>query len=387
MVRHISKPGIQLVSVLLAALAALFLLGCPHRSPVWSPDAKHILLLALHGDEELEGAAGAVWMVEVGSGKARRLVDPLPRVRYLAAAWLDNNAFFVLTAREDGGALKEGSEAIWRGTVESKKWIKFPGPPPSSERTPRRNPLAIQAGGGAALVYATGPESVVVVDGEQGKELLRIKTAELVGPGPQGGFLISRPDAAASGLELAAYGSDLKQLWTKPFSELGAGIAGELGKKPVDIVFNDTSTSERLGSPPGSEVGVVLVYTDVSWREGISGYHVRLSGKDGSVLSASPGTAMPGNPQTTGGAVWAVTPLKETGGDDRSAIRTFPLDGSKGEQFEIPGVKKRSIHGYSLSPSGKEFGVVVGEKGVKLLLYKVEGDKVQGKPLEIKLDS
>jgi len=373
-----------LFALLLGTLMCLGMSGCPHRSPVWSPDSKHLLLLALQGSEEVDRPAGGIWLVEPETRKASRLGDPLPRALYLAAGWLDNRAYYVLAAQDGDGEVKEGSEGIWRGEVGSEKWTRIPGPPPSSERSNRRNPVAIQVGGKAALVYTTGPESVVVVEVAGGKELLRIQTAELVGPGPRGGFLIARPDAEASGLEVVAIGSNLKTLWSKRFSELSSRIAARLGKKPMDIVINDTSTSELVGSPPGSEVGLVLVYTDVSWRDGISGYYVRFS-ETGDLLSANAGMALPGRPRNGAGAVWAVAPARESGGGDRAAVRSFPLKGGEGERLEIPGVKRNQIHGYSMSPSGRELGVVVGGRGVKLLLYQIDGGKVRGGPEEIEI--
>lgn len=372
------------LAFLSSPLTILFV-GCPHRSPVWSPDSKHILLLARSSDEAVDKPAGAVWLVDAGSRGIQRLKDPLPGARYLAAAWIDEQDFVVFTALMADGEVKEGSEAIWRGRVGGGDWVKVPGPAPSAERTPRRLPLVVSAKEGKALVYSTGNESVAVVGASDGKVLLKLEPGELVGPGPGDGFLIIRPEGETGGLELVAIGPELKPLWTKRFSELAKEISAQTGKKPSEIVINDTSTSARLGTPSGSEAAVVFVYTDVSWREGISGYYVRFDGKDGKVLAAASATALPGRPGEAAGLAWAITPSAERG-SDTAVIRSFTI-GKDGEtsRMELPGLKKGSIYGYSLSPDGKGFAAVVGGQTVKLLLYPIEGRKIAAKPIEIEL--
>jgi hypothetical protein len=375
----------------LMALAALFspvallMVGCPHRSPVWSPDSKHLLLLARSSEEPVDRPAGGIWLVDVEARKAERLPDPAPSAQYLAAAWIDERSFVALTALPGDGEIKEGSEAIWRGGLGEKGWTRVPGPEPSGERTPRRVPLVIQSGGAKALVYASGSESVVAVDLASGKEIQKLSPAELVGPGPAEGFLITRPEPETGGLELAAYGPDLKQLWARRFSALTGEIAAKLGKKPEGIVINDTSSSVRAGTPPGTEVSLTMIYTDVSWREGVSGYYVTLSGKDGSFRSVAAATALPGRPGQAGGAAWAITPAAERG-SDTAVIRSFPLGGAGEEaRVELKGTKKAAVYGYSLSPSGKEFAAVIAGAKVKILLFPIEGSKINGRPAEIEI--
>ncbi len=383
----------------MAFLLGLLAVGCPHRSPIWSPDGRHLLILAGSSDEEVDRPAGALWLLETGAAKPQRIEAPAPRprsgqaleVKFLGAAWIDADSFVVLAAQMAGGEVKEGSETIWRRSISKKEWTEVVGPAPSADRTPRRQPVAIQAAGQAVLVYTTGNEAVVAVSFDGGKELLRLEPAELVGPGPADGFLITRPETETGGLEVVAMGPDLKPLWSKRFSELSREIASRTGKKSIDIVINDTSTSVRMGSPAGSEVGVTLVYTDVSWREGVLGYFVRLSGKDGALLATATSRALIGRPGAVsdgaaGGSLWAVLPMAEPG-KDGVLVRSFALDGKgEGDQREIPGLKKAAVYGYSLGPDGKTFAAVVstGEK-FKLFLFPVDGAKLAGKAAEIEL--
>jgi len=366
-----------------AAPLALLMVGCPHRSPLWSPDSKHILLLARSGDEQVDRPAGGLWLVDVESQKTARLPEPSAGAHYLAAAWIDERSFVVFTALMDQGDVKEGSEAMWRGAVGSKEWKQVAGPKPSSERSPRRNPVVLKTEKQQLVVYPTGSETVAAVDLADGKVISKIEPAELIGPGPAGGCFVYRPEAETGGLELVAVGADLKPLWTKKFSALSREIGEKTGKKPAEIVINDTSTSARLGTPLGSEAAVTFVYTDVSWRDGVSGYYVRFNGKDGKVLSATSATGIWGRPGEAGGAAWAITPAAERG--DAVVIRSVPVSGGDGVRIELPGQKKSSVYGYALSPTGKTFGAVFGGAKVKLVLYPVEGQRVSGKPVEIEI--
>ncbi len=386
-------------TVSIAILVCILTAGCPHRSPIWSPDGRRILLLAGSGDEDVDRPAGGLWLLEVGAAKPERIDPPAPRrpsgvdlaIKFLGAAWIDADSFVVLAAAMAGGEVKEGSETIWRRNIAKREWTAVAGPAPSADRTPRRQPVVILSRGRPVLVYATGNEAVAAVSLTDGKEMLRMEPAELVGPGPSDGFLVTRTANETGGLEVAAVGSDLKPLWSRPFSELSREIAARTGKKADEIVLNDTSTSVRMGRPTGSEVGVTLVFTDVSWREGVLGYFVRLSGKDGALLATATARGLIGRPGAVsegeaGGSVWAVLPPAESG-KEGVFIRSLALDGKgKGEQHEIPGLKKTSVYGYSLSPDGKTFAAIVstGER-FKLYLFPVGGSKLTGKPNEIEL--
>ena len=191
----------------------------------------------------------------------------------------------------------EGSEALWTVRADTLEWSAYGGPPPSVERVTRRLPVAIAkepGGPAAALVYPVGDDAVAVVSRSGGKVLARLEPAELVGPGPGGGFLIYRVDQATGENVLVAYGSDLKARWQRGFADLSADIAGRLGKKTSDIVFNDTNIS--ASHPSGRTVAVQLIFTDVNWKDGVSGYCAILDATNGELKSVAHATCLPGLP-------------------------------------------------------------------------------------------
>ncbi len=386
----------------------LLLVGCPHRTPVWSPDGRKVLLLGGADREAIDKPASKLWLVELPDGKEKGGAKPAAlkppegggTLRYLAAAWMDLQSFAVLTVGWENGEPVDGSEAVWKVSENGRAWSRLSGPPPSAERTPRRNPVVVPAGGGKALVYATGSEALAVVSlsdapGKKGGELFKLEQAEVVGPGPEGSFLVYRPEEGESGdLELAAIGGDQKKRWSRRFSDLRSEIAKALGKKPEEIIFNDVSSSTP--DPDGQTIAVNLVFTDVNWKDGVSGYLALLAAKDGALLSVSGATCLPGKPalsRLAGGGTWAWAVLPFAGKTNKSiAVGSFPIGGtpdraaeSKGLRLELKDLPKTAIQGYGLSPDRQTFAVAVNGPTTRLLLYSVSGGKIEGEALEISM--
>ncbi|MBI4604753.1 MAG: hypothetical protein HY721_22555 [Planctomycetes bacterium] len=370
MLRRLAAIAPSSAAIPLAALALLLFTGCPHRSPVWSPDGTSILVLAGKAGEEIDKAASQLWLVAAASGKAARLECPEAGSRYLSAAWLGPDQALVLTGKWTGDFIEEGSEKAWRvatagGSRAGGSWKALPLPAPNEARATRRPPVVIRDGSGwkpgdLAAVYPAGAEAVVVAEVEAGKELLKLEPAELVGPGPGGGFLVHRPSPEDSGtIEVAAFGADLKVLWRKKLSELRDAIARRFLKAPVEIVFNDTTTSHL--PPRGEEgwVGLSLIFSDVAWKDGIPGFYLKLDAKTGDVLAAVRGVGLSGRPSTAkgGGSLWAVLApdpkaklpvrLEAIAVADGKALSTVPL----------PDVPKEAVHGYAFDRDGKHFAV------------------------------
>jgi len=359
------------VLILLAVTAAFT--GCPHRSPVWSPDGSKLVLLTGKGGEEVDKAASQVWVVEPETGKTLQLSCPDKGVRYLAAAWLDNASLAVFTGKWEGGFVESGSEKVWRAQADGSLWEALKLPPPNETNATKRPPVPIRSGKELALVYPHDAEAVVAVEVETGKELLKLEPAELVGPGPRGGFLASRPQPEDAGtIEIAAFGSDLKVLWRRKLSDLRAGIAGKLSKQPVEIVFNTTSTSEL--PPRGEEgwVGLTLIFSDVGWKDGIPGYHVKLDAASGEVLSAVRGVGLSGRPSIAGGTLWSVL-APDAKAKLPVRLQTFPAaSGKAGTAVPLNGIEKEQVYGYSLDPAGKHFAVSVTGPAPAVLIFTPE---------------
>ena len=363
---------------LLAALS-LMIFGCPHRSPVWSPDQKHILLLAGGSEESVDKPATAAWLIDTTTQKAHKLPHPAAGIVYVGATWIADRRYAVLTAEGTQDQVKDGSEAVWTGEIGG-SWRRLPAPVPSADRSPRRVLFAMPKT--SALVYSSGTEAVVVVDSNDGKELARFEPAELVGPGPKDGVVITRADGETGGLEIVALGADLKPLWTKKFSALTKEIAQLTGKKTSEIVINDTSTTRRIAAgTPNEETAVTFVYTDVSWREGIPSFVVRFDGRDGATRDVRSGRGMPGRPAFDGDLVWAVAP-KANG--DAVEIRAFAKE-APGPVEDLAGLKRASIHGFDLSPDSTRFAVSIAGPEPRLLLFPIEKGKVSGKPVAVGL--
>lgn len=354
---------------LLSALLALAV-GCPHRAPVWSPDGSRIIVLTGKAGEDVDKAASQIWLVDAESGKAAQLSCPDKGVRYLSSAWLDSASFVTLTGKWEGGFVEAGSERIWRVSEHGTKWDLVRAPPPNETNATKRPPVVIRSGKDAAIVYPSDAEAVVVVEVETGKEILRIESAELVGPGPSGGFIASRPQPEdSSTIEVAAFGADLKILWRQKLSQLREGISKKLGKQPVDIVFNTSSTSQL--PPKGEEgwVGLTLVFSDVGWKDGIPGYHVKLDEKTGGVLAAVRAVGLSGRPSIVAGRIWAVLAPDAKA---KLSIRIATIQAEDGKiiaSTPLEGVEKENVYGYALDPAGKRFALSLTGSVPTLRIY------------------
>ena len=351
----------------LAALLVLLVVtvGCPHRSPVWSPDGKRILLLGGAG-EDIDKAASKLWLVDVGSGKAKRLDPPAPGSRFLAATWIDDASFLVFTASWEGDSAGAGTEKIWRSAGEPGDWKELKGPAPSAERLPRRLPVVMGDAKARAVVYPSDSYLVVAVSIADGKKLLALDPADLVGPGPRNGFIFTRPEPENTGnIEIVAMGGDLKEVWRRKYSDVQEGIAKKLGAKALDISFNDTSTSQVGAS--GDWVGLTLVFSDIAWKEGISGYHARLDAKTGEVLAAASGVGLSGMPGSTADSLWAVlAPDSKTGAPVR--LQLFDAKtGAPGKSAALDKVPKEAVQGYAFDPAARSFALALGGTGAPAL--------------------
>jgi hypothetical protein len=370
-------------------LAALFLFvlnaGCPHRSPLWSPDGKHLLVLAGSGGEEVDKAASQLWLVEVASGKALRLEAPAPETRFLAAAWIDSGSFTVLTASWSDGYPKADSGKLWRRSRESSGasggWMEVAGaPPPSESRATRRLPVIIAKAEERLVVYPAGDEKVVAASLRGGAPRLELEPAELIGPGPGGGFLVARPEEGDTGaVEVAAFDAGLEVLWKTKLSTLRAEIARRARKQPVEIVFNDTSTSHLpFGEESPDWLGVTLFQPDVNWKEGISGYFVRLSAKDGALLDHAQAIGLSGQPAAAGKLAWAVT-APEPKKSIPAALRAFALEaGAAVRSLPLPELRREQVHGYALDPEGRRLALSINAQTPEVRIYRLEDLEMLG---------
>lgn len=359
----------------LATLIAITFLsvGCPHRTPVWSPSGERIAVLAGQSGEEIDKAASRLYLVDPAGRKAQLLTAPEPGLRYLSAVWADESTLVVLTGKWDSGFVASGTEKIWKVTENGKRWASLAAPPPAESNAVKRPPVIVGAGSSQALAYPSDAEAVVVVSLAEGKELLRLDPAELVGPAPGGGVLVSRPQAEdPSTIEVAALGPDLKVLWRKKLSDLRDGVAARLGKKPVEVVFNTTSTSELSSPGEAAELGVNLIFSDVGWKEGIPGYHVRLDSGTGNVLGAVRNVGLSGRPGVAGGFVWAVLAPSSK---EKLPVRLAGLSTTEGRAdvlLPLAGVEKEDVQGYARDPSGKRLALSLGGKVRALRIYERE---------------
>lgn len=258
----------------------------------------------------------------------------------------------------------------------------------------RRNPGVVRSADGkpTAIAYATGDNSVVAVDLATGAAHLELEESEIIGDGPEGGFLIYRIDESTGGMELVSIGRDLKQRWKRPFFHLAREIAAILGRDRGQVVFNDTSTS--IVARDGKTVAVNLVFTDVAWNDGVQGFHAVLSSKDGSVISVAGATCLPGRPALVGGKdtwAWAVFPTTKRNvktGSVRAVRLAGPgaASGPAGADLKIDGVSKGSIHGYAVGPRGDRLCVVVNGRPTRLLVYPIADGKIAGEPESVRLE-
>lgn len=406
------KPRIHRFLVVSAAFAlAALACGCPHRSPLWSPDARHLLVLGGAAGEPMDKPGTRLWLVPLaaaepgGDAKPRRLSPPGADagLRFLAAAWVDGESFVVLTVAWADDEARSDSARVWRVSELGKTWTALSGPAPSAEHTPRRNPVIARVAGGrgAAVVYQAEDDRVVAVPlapaGDGGGAVLELPQAVLVGPGPEGGFLAVKLNEDTGDLDILAYGGDLKPRWKRPRAELARDLAKHLGKERSAIVFNDTSTS--IYYPKAEAIGVTLVFTDVTWSDGVSGYHAILRAADGAFLGGSDRvTCLPGKPvgvEEDGGSLrlWALGPSTErdvkTGSLRAYRVSTAggaPRPASPELQEELPGIPKSSLHGYAARPDGAQVAVVINGASSRLRLYRIAGGKIAGAAREIVLE-
>jgi hypothetical protein len=360
----------------LAVTAALFLIvGCPHRSPLWSPDGRRLLVLAGSAGEEVDKPASQLWLIEVDDGKSNLLAGPEKDTRFLAAAWIDNGSFLALTGQWDGEAIQEKSEKLWKRSLAGKEWQRLEAPQPDEARARRRLPVVMRGAAGSLLAYPTGAEQVTVVSLASGKKLLELDPAEVVGPGPQDGFLIWRPEEGDTGAnELVAFGGDLKPLWKTRFSRIRNQIAARHGKEPIEVAFDDTSTSHL---PPAGDketdwVGITLMSSDPGWRDGIPGYYVRLAAKDGAVLGAAPALGLPGQPASAGSWAWGVT-APDAKKQIPAKLLAVDLETAKpAKELQLSGFEKEQVHGYSLDPQGKRLALSLNGAVPRVVIYPLE---------------
>lgn len=228
----------------LSVIFLAFVSGCPHRSPLWSPDGKHLLVLAGPASEEIDSPASELWLVDVDLGSAYEIPPPEPDARFLAGVWLDAKTFLVATAHVEGDEVREGSETWWQRAVgDGRAWQRLDLPPPSGSRATKRLPVLLEASGElpSTLIYPTGWDDTVAVSLDTGKETWRGTLTEVTGPGPDAGFIAQRENDSG-GLELVSFARDFRERWSMRFSELRDALARNRGLRPVDIVFNDAST-------------------------------------------------------------------------------------------------------------------------------------------------
>jgi hypothetical protein len=366
---------------LIATVSLLAVVGCPHRSPLWSPDGKRILVLAGPQGEEVDKAASQLWLVDVAAGKAQRLEPPAAGLRYLAAAWLDAERFVTFTAEWVDDAAKEGSGRIWTRSVSAgARWTAFDAPAPSAERSTRRLPLVLRHGSELMLAYAEGNEATVVVSLASRKELFRLTAAEIVGPGPKGGFLVQRADEPSGGSELVAYDAEFRTLWTSKFSAIRKDVAARLGRKPVEVIFDDTATSQLpaetsqlpAGVAGASWVGVNLIHADPGWRDGIAGFYVQLAASDGAVVGAAGGICLSGQPACAGKAAYAVTAPDPKAKEPPALRAVDPASGKETRSLPLDGVGKDGVHGYAVDPEAKRIALSLSGPVPKLRIYVLE---------------
>ncbi|MCH2375238.1 MAG: hypothetical protein MK538_13705 [Planctomycetes bacterium] len=364
--RSLATFALRSVPVCLFVLLAT---GCPHRSPVWSPDGSKLLVLAGANEEACDHSASQLWLVDVTTGKGKTLALPEANSRLLAAVWIDNQTFVTFTGRWEGNSIAPESEKVWRG--DGSKWTEMKLPRPNAARVTRRIPVLVESDGQKALAYPVGDEGLVVVALSDGKVLAEFEPAELIGPGAQGGILIYQPeDSEDGGVEVAAVGNDLKQLWAVNFANLRTSAAKRLGKTPFEIVFNDTSTSHR---PPGNEkgwVGMVMVFSDVSWPDGINGYYFQLDEKTGELKNVVAGHGTSGLPTGAKDSVWATLAPSRKGKLPMRVARINLTDGKPSDVAPLAGVAKTALHGYSLSPAGDRVAVSINGETPSVKIYK-----------------
>ncbi len=334
-------------------LLVLSSVGCPHRSPIWSPDAQHVLLLTGPSKEPLDEPASQLWQVSVDGSARRQIAPPRAAQRFLGALWIDSKSFVAFTVEwEDGSAVDE-SESTWLRHDE--KWSPLKLPRANATRLTRRPPVRLAGG---RMAYASGEEAITIASAADGKALKTIELAEVVGPGPSGGLLIYRVDDESGAAEIASLSPTLEETWSRKFSDLRREIATALGKKPLEITFNDTGgTHVRAEGSSPEWVGVTLSFGDASWRRGISGYYVQLDGANGRLLKCVDGRALCGQPMAANGHVFGVLAPKRSR-EESPRLVSIAVDGRDVVHHrELRLESQDTLYGYSLSPDGQKFAV------------------------------
>ena len=404
----------RLTAVPLVLLVATF--GCVHRSPVWSPDGRFVLVLgAASAEESVDQPASRLWIVDVEKKAPRSLDAPAAGHRFLAALWLDNSSILVATGRWKDDEIVEGSEAWWRRGIASTAWKKLAIPPPSGSRVTRRQPVLLDpTPDGPTLAYATGYEDTIVVALESGSTLHTLPLTETIGPGSPGSLLVQREtDRGTTELALVETTGEnrWKDRWTVGFTALRASIAEATGTKPVAVVINDASTSHRpfphtarsappkagpdsdgtrsdepASDTPGADaspdwIGVTVHFSDVGWKNGIPGYYLRIAAADAALLSATKATGLAGRPAGDGRHAWCVTAPDKSAGTPPT-LRSFHLETHEPTTSRpLADVPKEGVHGYSLDPRGGRLALSLSVPRRELLVYEADRN-----PLRISLE-
>ncbi len=159
-------------------------------------------------------------------------------------------------------------------------------------------------------------------------------------------------------------------LWTQTFSTVRAEIAKKLGKKPIEIVFNEASTSHRPhGGDAADCVGVTMAFVDVSWREGITAYYTWVEARTGKLLETVEGFGVSGKSSSARGALWAVLAAEPK---KKIPERVARIDLGPRKGLDSVPVSAGNVHGYALSPSGDRFAVSVNGAPSSLQVFQRE---------------
>ena len=404
-VRSFPVSLLRATGALALGAIAIIAVGCPHRSPVWSPDGKQLIVLAGAAGEDVETPATLLWLVDVEAGRGERLGPPKPAVRFLGAAWVNDGEFVALTTQWADDAAVEGSGRVWRYRIDAKTWTELAVPTPSEERAPRRPPVVLRRGGEHLLAYPSGYEAVSVVSLETMKNVATFEPAELVGPGPvdasgkpgqdrgTSGLLIYRVDDTTGDSVLVALDSGLEERWARPFAKIRADIAKRLGKKSIEISFNDTSTCHlprgKAASSAGAAsdwVGVNFTVSDVGWRDGIVGYYARLGAQDGRLIDTSHAICRPGQPIAARDRVWAVAAPAKKAKSEQTSPALIGIDAKGGAtQVRVPltDLKKGQVHGYSVDRAGARIAVSINGAQPTLLIHSLD-EPTKGRRIVLK---
>jgi hypothetical protein len=396
------RPAARIRCAVAALLLVIATTGCPHRSPLWSPDGRHVLVLTGMTAEPLDRPASRLFLVDVEKGAATPLLAPTSGSKFLTAVWIDATTFLVATGFESGDTVTSGSERWWKAKVGVEGWTESTLPAPSGSRVMRRPPILVSSEKrGATLVYPEGVEDVIAVRIADAEVIYRASIAETVGALPGGAALIQRENDLGS-LELVALNSDLGERWTRRFSALREDLAKEFEVRAVDIVFNDASTTfiERSPAPSSSgtenggqgAIGVVLCFSDVSWKDGVPGYYARLDAATGRVLGSARGRGLPGAPSSLDGTAWYV-PAPDGKKTTTIQLLGVALGSSANSTTEpprsisLPVTSREGLQGYSADPSGKTIAVALPGETPELWIFEIaDPTRVGAEPRRIRLE-